>query len=256
MKFPVIKIATRSLEELNKELRYLFSTRRSKKILFDHIPKCGGSSLNRYLEEHYPRRKIFNTNGAASIDRFINYPQSKRYEYDLIKGHLANKLIDYAHPECLKITILREPIDRLISHYFFAKRSPEHYLYSKIHESGISLEDYVTLGISTELRNWYTTHFSGLNIADAERDPQQSVNLAIEVLLSRYDIIGFLDEFSSFTDQLQNQAQLRLNYQNKKINVTQGRISVSAVQESTINKFKKINHLDIAMYQKLEKLIN
>ena len=83
-----------------------------KKILFDHLPKCGGTSLNKYLEVNYPSQKIFSINGLnprVSIDEFKKLPISKRYEYDLVKGHAGNQLLDYVHPGCLKVTVLREP---------------------------------------------------------------------------------------------------------------------------------------------------
>ena len=255
MKSVIVKIARQAPQELKRELRYLLPAGRSSKILFDHLPKCGGSSLHKYLEDHYPKRKIFTTNGnnpSASVDEFRNYPQSKRHGYDLVKGHLANQLIDYVHPDCLKVTVLRDPIDRIVSHYYYAKRSPQHYLYAKIHESAMSLEDYVTSGLSEELRNWYTTHFSGLKVADAEDNPEKSINDTLEVMVQKYDLIGFLDEYSSFTDTLRDQAKLRLSYQNRKVNVTQGRLAINDVHQSTISKIEQINQLDIVLYSKLK----
>ena len=49
-----------------------------------------------------------------------------RHKYDLIAGIQAQQLIDYAHPECLKISILREPVDRIISHYYFVCQATAH----------------------------------------------------------------------------------------------------------------------------------
>ena len=258
MKTRVRKIVARAMQEMKKELLYSLSASRPRKILFDHLPKCGGSSLNVYLEAHYPKRKTFSINGinpTASVDDFKNLPQRKRYGYDLVKGHLAHKLLDYVHPECLKVTVFREPVERIISHYYYAKRTPAHYLYSKIHSSEMSLEDYATSGLSGELRNWYTTHFSGLTVDDAERTPEEAVTKAVDVVLNRYDIIGFLDDFSSFAESLRTQANLRHEYKNNKVNVTQDRPSTNDVAQSVIIKIKQVNHLDIALYKKIRDAI-
>ena len=94
------------MQEMKKEFLYSLSASRPRKILFDHLPKCGGSSLNVYLEAHYPKRKTFSTNGlnpTASVDDFKNLSQRKRHGYDLVKGHLAHNLLEYAHPECLTL---------------------------------------------------------------------------------------------------------------------------------------------------------
>ena len=250
MKFRARQLAlgnVRAMKEIKKELLYLTSARRPRKILFDHLPKCGGSSLNAYLGAHYPIRKTFWINvrsPAASVDEFKRFPESRRYGYDLINGHLAGLLIDFAHPECLKVTMLRDPVDRIISHYYYVKRSPTHYLYSKVHESDMSLKDYVTSGLSRELGNWYTTHFSGLGIEDVEQYPEDSIKRAV-------DIIGFLDGYSSFTQELRDRARLRYEYQDRKLNVTSRRVSINDVPQSTIDAIEQMNQLDIVLYRRI-----
>lgn len=255
MKSHIKKITVVPLQELKKEILYLFSARQSKQVLFDHLPKCGGSSLSNYLEANYPRRKTFSINGLnpkESIDEFKSFSESKRYNYDLIKGHGANQLFDYIHPACLKITVLREPIDRIVSHYYYAKKNPIHYLYSTINKSEMSLEDYVTSGISGELRNYYTVRFSGLTVDDAENNPNESIKIAAVAIKTGYDVVGFLDDFSSFSDVLRERARLRYKYHNKKINVTKDRISVNDINKSTISKIEQINYLDVALYRKVK----
>ncbi len=258
MKIRAKKIITRSNQKLIKELLYFFPASRPRKILFDHLPKCGGSSLNVYLNAHYPKRKIFSIDGSnptASVDEFKNLSQRNRHAYGLVKGHLGHKLLDYVHPKCLTVTVFREPVDRIISHYYYAKRTPTHYLYSEIHKSEMSLETYATSNLSVELRNWYTTHFSGLAVDKAERNPEESITRAVEIVLKRYDIIGFLDNFSSFAETLRNQAKLRYEYQNIRVNLTQERPNLNNVEQSTISKIEQVNHLDIALYRKIRDAI-
>ena len=258
MKTLIVKLMGRTKSELKKEFLYFLPTSRPRKIIFDHLPKCGGSSLNAYLEAHYPKRKTFSIDGlnpTASVEKFKALSTNNRYRYDLVKGHLAHELLDYVHPECLKVTVFREPVDRIISHYYYAKRTPNHYLYSKILESGMSLEEYATSDLSGELCNWYTTHFSGLTISDAERSPEESVTKAVEVVLKRYDIIGLLDSFISFVETLRSQAKLRYEYQNKKVNVTKNRPDLNNTAQSTIKKIEEVNHLDIALYSKIREAI-
>jgi len=247
---------------LRKEFLCFFSTVKPRKVLFDHLPKCGGSSLSRYLTTHYPRRKTFSLDGqnptrlVLSLNKFKSLSERDRYGYDLIKGHLAHELLDYVHPECLKVTVLREPLDRIISHYYYAKRTPTHYLYPKIHQSGMGLEEYATSGLSDELRNWYTTHFSGLSLDDVERRPEESIAKALEVIPKRYDIVGFLDNFSSFLEMLRNQAKLRDEYDEYKerVNITQEREKLSHIEESVMNKIKEVNKIDVVLYREVRAL--
>ena len=257
MKFNVKRKIIRAKQELIKELLYSQPTLKPDKLLFDHIPKCGGATLTAYLERHYPKRKTYTVDGSnASVDKFKNMSESKRYGYDLVKGHLAHQLIDFVHPECLKVTVLREPVDRIVSHYYYAKRRSTHYLHMKINRLEMTLEDYVSSDISGgELRNFYTTHFSGLELEDAEENPEESIAKAVDVLLKRYDVVGFLDNFSPFVEMLRNKVNLIHKYENDRVNVTQNRPSLNNVEGSTLRKIEQRNQLDIDMYRRIRDAI-
>lgn len=248
----------RIASHLKREFVCHLSATRHRKILFDHLPKCGGSTLNAYLEAHYPKRRIFSIDGsnpAEVVGQFKGLPKRKRHAYSLIKGHLANELFDYVDPACLKITVLRDPVERIISHYFFAKKNRNHYLYSSIHNSEMNLEDYASSNLSGELRNWYTTHFSGLPLDVVEGKPEESIAKASEVLLKRYNIVGFLDSFPLFIENLRKQAKLGYEYNNNRVNVTQNRPIIQSIPKSTIEKIEQINYLDIALYRRVREAI-
>ncbi len=257
-------IVTRGLGRLNRELaylkgesRYLLPLPKPKKVLFDHLPKCGGSSLNLYLQAHYSRRKTFIISGldpAASVKAFQSLSQSRRYEYDLVRGHLGREFLNYVHPECVVVTMMREPTNRIISHYYYAKRRKTHYLHSEIHKLNMTLEQYATSDLSAELRNWYVAHFSGLVPSDIEANPNDSLAKAVEVLTARYDIIGFLDEFETFIESLRCVAGLRENYNGIKSNVTTDRPPIQDIPQATIETIKDVNHLDIKLYQRIKSL--
>lgn len=252
------KIISRLQKEVFNELFYLTSKTKPKKVFFDHVPKCGGLSLTDYLQAHYLRRKTFSVNTYAittSTEDFKNASQQTRYKYDLVKGHMAHELIDHVSPECIKVTVLREPVDRIISHYYYAKRVPTHYLFPIIHGSNMELKDYATSNLSLELRNWYTTHYSGLNLDLAEQNAEESIGKAYDVLMNRYDIVGLLSNLSEFAESLKKRANFRFTYMNKKVNVTNNRLSVSQVDNMVLSRIKEVNYLDVILYEKIRDAI-
>jgi len=239
---------------LKSEIQYAINRPKPRKFLFDHLPKCGGSTLKKYLRLQYPKRKIFSIDGRnppKSVELFKNFSQKKRYSYDLVEGHQAHYLINYIHPDSLKITVLRNPIDRIISHYFHVIRDPQHYLHSKVIEADMNLEEYVTSGISHELQNWYTTRFSGLTIIQAEKEPELSIIKAKENILNNYNIIGFLDHFSNFMDIISKISNFKINYDGSKTNTGKNKPRSKDISKSAIEKIKNVNFLDMKLFEEI-----
>lgn len=100
-------------------------------LLSVHVPKCSGTSFIRWLESAYGADAIlydygdrlldptvsFNTDFAGFVERAGNVgelPPGKT----VVHGHFwAGKYRRV--PDAIRITFLRHPLDRLISHYFF-----------------------------------------------------------------------------------------------------------------------------------------
>lgn len=254
MKF---KATTKKIaSNLRKEILFQIPSTQAKGVLFDHIPKCGGKTLNKYLESHYPSRKIYATGGANNaelLEKFANLTEEERNSYSLVRGHFVNGFIDLVRPEFVKVVVFRDPIERIMSHYYYAKSAPRHYLHSKIHDEELSLEDYATSNLSVELRNWYTTYFSGFSADEAEENPEESIEKAVDFVLKSYDVIGFLDNFELFIKKLREHANLKYEYDdNDRVNVTQGRPKAKEVPQAVVEKIRQVNHLDIVVYQKIK----
>jgi hypothetical protein len=137
--------------------------------LFLHMPKCGGVSVKSLLETHLGSRLTldYESYGAlapssreSQIANVLHHPVSVG-EGEIIYGHFYPvKYFGRAHhPNYKIVTILREPLERLISHYFYWKRTkhPSHYVYKKFETESWTLENFI---MSEDLRNFYCQFFS------------------------------------------------------------------------------------------------
>lgn len=88
---------------------------RHKKILFVHIPKNAGSSVAKTLDMKADW-KPKNLDVMYGIDENQVVLQSLPLEY--FSNYIDQKLID----ECQKITVVRNPYDRVLSDYTWSKR--------------------------------------------------------------------------------------------------------------------------------------
>lgn len=247
------EVAEIARQEAEKELRLAVGGGAPRRLVFDHLPKCGGSSIMVYLRSNYLRRQTFAIDGArplADVARFRRLPENRRHAYQLVSGHLANRLVPLAHEESLVATVLRDPIDRIVSHYYFAKGLREHYLHDTIVRRGLSLEDYVTSGISDELTNWYTAHFAQRTPAEVEAAPEESLQAALDAL-GRYDLVGFVDDIAGFASALQGLAALPQPFGGTRTNVTRKRPKLRDVPSTSLAVIAEANYLDVQLYREI-----
>ncbi|QBG47327.1 hypothetical protein EGM51_07975 [Verrucomicrobia bacterium S94] len=230
----------RFFKELCAEFRYdFYRSSRARKVLFEHLPKCGGTTFRDSLKQYYPYRKRYPTdrNGDDSVRGFRELSESRRYGYDLVFGHNAHYLVGEAHPDCLKITVFREPVERVISHYYYTRDK---------HGITCSLEEYVR---SDAHRNWYVTHFSGLKADEAEAAPSDAVEKAFRVIKETYDLVGFLDQLDVFMDRLRMMAGFRGPLGEQRLNVGCGKPGQLSHEER--KQIEKANLLDTELYRRL-----
>ena len=120
----------------------------------------------------------------------------------MVLGHSTHELLDFVHPDTVTVTVLRNPIDRIVSHYYHVREDAHHCLHKRVVDSGLSLEDYVKQRISGELQNWYTTHFAGLTVSEVEENPERCSSKCRKSSLHSYDVVGFQDDFEAAVKEL------------------------------------------------------
>ena len=166
-------------------------------VVFHHIPKTAGTTLNDILLRQYATGTMFYLHGdkKESISRFKELSAEKKMKYRLIYGHQTIGVIDELdNPQML--TVFRDPIDRVVSLYYFARRNKEHVMHKLTNEH--SLERFLGDGIHKEWaecnngqfhsikRLLNSRHFDGGNGTELER---------LKRILEKQVVFGILEKF-------------------------------------------------------------
>lgn len=95
----------------------------SHTVIFHHIPKAAGTTLGDIAGAQYPAGFTFKISGdkKAAIETFKSLPADARKRYRFIYGHQALKVVDYVENPVV-FTMFRNPVDRVISAYYYAKQ--------------------------------------------------------------------------------------------------------------------------------------
>ena len=93
-------------------------------MLFLHIHKTAGTTLNRIIEREYNPFLVYTIEGKRiewSIDHFKRLSEARRTRLRVIKGHMSFGLHEFLPQPSTYITFLRDPIERCISSYSYSK---------------------------------------------------------------------------------------------------------------------------------------
>lgn len=123
-----------------------------KKIIFLHIPKAGGSTFNKILEDQYKGKKI-HTLKYLDIDEFKALSKSRIDEIDVLKGHIPFGLDKFFNEKRDYITFLRDPVKRMVSYYYYILDTPQHYLHTQIKKENMTIEEFLNSNLTGEIDN-------------------------------------------------------------------------------------------------------
>jgi hypothetical protein len=217
-------------------------------LIFLHIPKAGGSTLYKILEEHDPRSQTIRLDSLQAA-RFKTLPAEERGRYRLFLGHVYFGLHRFIPRESTYITFLRRPVERVVSFYYYARSTPDHYLYPVLAGERLDLKTALARELTSELRNEQTRLLAG----DEWEDPQQAVTLvALERakanLRNHFRVVGLLEEFDASLLLLRRAFGWDLPFYVKE-NVTKEKPPDMSLDVETRKLIEGANSLDLELYE-------
>ncbi len=220
--------------------------------LISHIPKTAGTSLCKLVSKFNPDTTFIYSGELALGNPNLNFSMQFRESIKpkLIMGHFSygvHRLLDI---EPKYITVLREPISRVVSLYYYLKNQPDSHL-APYFKMGISIDDFILSEI-TEMTNNHMCRViagippeAGMNINDG-----WLLGLAIHNIDHHYVLIGLMDQINVFLDSLSKLLNWpSTDYPTENINY----INKKMPDHKTIELIKEKNLLDMQLYEYVKK---
>jgi hypothetical protein len=114
-------------------------------LIFVHAPKTAGSTLSRIMDWEYSPLQICDIDGRFyywSLERISRWPHERLAKMRLFKGHMPFGLHRFMPQPSSYVTLLRDPIDRTASEYYYRRHRRTHPIADRDAKL-MSFEDYV-----------------------------------------------------------------------------------------------------------------
>jgi hypothetical protein len=181
------------------------------KRVFLHIPKCGGSSLHKLLASRFPSAKIC----PIRHNRLDSIKPQTLARYQLYSGHFTWDSVEefILGPKSI-VTILRDPVRRLLSSYYFGRSHTWSFIREHAHFSeppaaydlhGMAYRPAKELDLETYLDS-QGKYLSGLMvrwIGGGHGTPDEMLARA-KLHLSQMDSIGLVEDMESSVEDIFN----------------------------------------------------
>lgn len=226
-------------------------------LIFVHIPKTAGTTLSTIITKQYKPTEIFTFNPSISLSKqiynFKKNPDSTIRKLKLIQGHFYYGLHNLLPQKCTYITFLRDPVDRLISYYYFIRNWQEHHLHQEA--MSMSLVDFVCYSnISTWFDNGQTRFISGEN-PDFRQVSHEMLNKAKKNIDNYFLIAGIQEDFDQSLIFLKNKLQWKKCFYAPK-NVNKFRIDKNDLSSRDLKVIENFNELDLELYRYAKNILD
>ena len=220
------------------------ATVQDKTLIFLHIPKTAGTTLNRIIESQYSPWAIYTIDPhriRATPERLKRLPEARRRRLRVVRGHFF-----YGIHECLPqgatyITMLRDPVARVLSAYHFILRRPLNPLHRKLKRERLTVQD--CLRLFPQRHNLQCRLLSG--IQDSSIKDEQLLETAKKNLITSFKVVGVSERFEESLSLMAQAFGWRIRfYENRK--VAKNRPVVDPQLAKTIREHE---YLDVELYE-------
>ncbi len=189
------------------------------RLCFMHVPKCGGSALRQALGSLYPSNDIvhFNQVSAVRVAEAVGADQNACFmtvlgylfcaKPALLMGHFGYpaRLRETIASKYAFITLLRDPVARFLSHFYYNRDRNYNDDYSLSED--LTVESFIA-NETSRARGWgsmYVNYFLGM---PQGRDGKGFSTAATEVETSNavqnakdFSLVGYLEDLKDFKTQ-------------------------------------------------------
>jgi len=217
-------------------------------IIFLHIHKTAGTTLHTILDRQYQPQEVYVIDADGhNLDHFANLSQQRRDAVRLLKGHMDFGLHEFLRLPYTYFTFLRRPIERVISHYYFIRRTPSHPHYHLARR--LNLRQFVESETNKLMVNGQTRILAGgYPHYRFGSKKNELLERAKRNLRQHFAVVGLMEQFDESLLLLKKTFGWRhILYMRQNVSVSRPRRD--DLPPDTLALLRKVNEVDSALYE-------
>lgn len=227
-------------------------------IIFQHIPKTAGSTLHTIFNRRYAHSAIFNIFASSYSDpealKLRNLPKEQAERIRLLKGHMPFGLHEYLPRPAKYFTVLRDPVKRVVSQYFYILRNPRNPLYEPIVKNNMNVADFVSSGISVGMNNGQIRWILGeINALPFDAIHLEHLEKAKEILAHHFFLAGINERFDETIILLSRKLRWKKLPYYRRQNTNRSKSTIGEDEKRIIEHY---NRFDIELYNYANALLD
>lgn len=229
-------------------------------LIFVHIPKAAGSTLYQLLEAQYAPEERFATSKTEysphnDLTHFEALNEEQLARIRLLYGHMGYGLHRRLPRPAMYITYLREPVERVLSHYSFERTLPESPVYGYLQSGEMDLKRYVRYyteaaemdNLQTRMiaGNWHKRGFGSCTVEMLEEAKRN--------LRAQFAVVGLTEQFDASYLLLKRYFGWRYSYFRRR-NQTRNRLFRDEITSDQLDYIREHNCFDLQLYAYAQQL--
>lgn len=223
--------------------------------IFLHLPKTGGRTLETVFRRQFRSERVYGVYAPSpdeAVDRYERLDDDEKRRYRAIAGHVAVTMHEMVPGPCVYVTLLRDPVKRVISSYYYARRNTGHPEHRTIVENDMSLPEVVRSGIIPMFDNGQA-RVLGDWWGEYGTCPPEAADWAMENIDRHVAVAGLTERY----DESLLLMGLELGWSWTKMpyvrhNVAPSRPHAEDLPEETVELIREFNRVDLELYRRVE----
>lgn len=229
------------------------TSKQEKTLIFLHIPKTAGSTLDRVIDYQYNLKQIVKIKPdihGEQINQVKNLSNTQKKKIQVIKGHTYFGWHGLLPQPCTYFTLLRNPVERFISNYYYILKRKDHLVGQILREQKTTMEEFARWSGEDNYQTRFLSKTIGeidlnINTGNCTRDMLEQ---AKRNLRENCAVVGIVEEFDKTLLLLKKNFGWK-NIFYKVRNQNNQRPSTSVISQKTLSLIAEKNKLDLELYQ-------